>query len=178
MLRELWWLVASRLTDSARGALSDDVDDASANNCQLEEYRGSETFRQRVSMESDAILCFAWIVLSVWKVTTLKGLSHHISYAGTVHHRGASLQISLSRQSFYTNVPSTRKVVTIHHHSRVCLSIRLPEKDVVGDGCQLEALSGSARRREVVLRMPLNSIILGQRPNFQRSTATLQYVAL
>ena len=47
MLRELWWLVASRLTDSTRGALSDDVDDASANNCQLEELRGSETFRQR-----------------------------------------------------------------------------------------------------------------------------------
>ena len=41
-------MVASRLTDPARGALSDDVDDASANNCQLEEYRGSATFRQRV----------------------------------------------------------------------------------------------------------------------------------
>ena len=118
MLWELWWLVASRLTDPARGALSDDVDDASAYNCQLGEYRGSRRFDNGpLSIGSDAILCFAWTVLSLWRVTTsatqipfaiaarlFKSVCHNNHSTPTVHRHKSLLQCITTRGYFQAYV--------------------------------------------------------------------------
>lgn len=130
-------MVASRLTDPARGALSDDVDDASANNCQLGEYRDSETFRQRVI--EHGIRCDSLPHMDSMESMEGDDTGWTIAPHQLPRYRSPSQRVS-SNQSVAIIILHQRSIDTkdchnASHDSSICLRIRLPGKGVTED-CQ------------------------------------------